>query len=152
MPVHVESSMGYRRSLTAAAGAAAFAAVVLGGCGAEDSADAPPASVSPAPRTELTVEVRAEPGASAVVWTLTCDPAGGAHPDPQAACRALAAADKPFEPVPAGAVCTQIHGGDQTARVTGTWRGARVDARFTRLNGCEIDRWQRVAPLFGPTG
>lgn len=148
----VESSMGHRRSLATAAGAVAAAALALAGCGAEEPTGAPPTGVSPAPRTELTVEVRDKPGASPVVWTLTCDPAGGTHPEPQAACQALAVADRPFQPVPSGAVCTQIHGGDQTARVTGTWRGTEVDARFTRLNGCEIDRWQQVAPLLAPTG
>ncbi|WP_119726442.1 SSI family serine proteinase inhibitor [Thermomonospora amylolytica] len=143
--------MRYRTPLTTAAGVATFAAIALTGCGAEDPAGAPPASVSPAPRTELTVEVRDRPGMPAVTWTLTCDPAGGTHPRPQAACQALAAADRPFEPVPEDAACTQIHGGDQTARVTGTWRGDRVDARFTRLNGCEIARWQKAAPLLTPS-
>jgi hypothetical protein len=45
-------------------------------------------------------------------------------------------------------VCTQIYGGPQEAVVRGTFRGRRVSIRFTRRNGCEIARWNRVAFLF----
>jgi hypothetical protein len=45
-------------------------------------------------------------------------------------------------------VCTQIYGGPQEALVTGTVRGDRVWVRFSRRDGCEIDRWNRLAPLF----
>jgi hypothetical protein len=53
-----------------------------------------------------------------------------------------------FAPVPPGQVCTQIYGGPQQARVTGTLGGRRVSARFRRTNGCEIARWNRLAFLF----
>jgi len=45
-------------------------------------------------------------------------------------------------------MCTQIYGGPEEARVTGTFRGRSIDARFNRVNGCEIARWNRVAVLF----
>jgi hypothetical protein len=140
--------MRYRTSLTMTAGLGLLAAVALTGCGAEDNgAAAPSATLSPAARTHLTVEVRPSPKEPPKTWTLTCDPAGGTHPKAAAACQALAKAEDPFKPVPKDAICTEIYGGPQVATVTGTWRGTPVNARFTRQNGCEINRWQQVAPL-----
>ena len=49
--------------------------------------------------------------------------------------------------MPQEAVCTQIYGGDETATVTGVVRGQQVDASFNRTNGCEIARWEALAPL-----
>lgn len=101
----------------------------------------------------LTVEV--DDGSGAVTrWTLTCDPVGGDHPDPEAACAAIAEAGGAgaFAPVPADSMCTQIYGGPQTARVSGTLGGALVAATFSRENGCEIARWDDLAPLLGEAG
>jgi len=47
-------------------------------------------------------------------------------------------------------MCTQIYGGPQTARVTGTIDGERVDRRFTRTNGCEVADFERAAALLQP--
>jgi hypothetical protein len=55
----------------------------------------------------------------------------------------------PFAPTPPATVCTQIYGGPQEALITGTFRGRRVWARFSRRNGCEIARWNRIAFLLG---
>ena len=52
-------------------------------------------------------------------------------------------------PVPADQMCTQIYGGPETATVRGTWQGERVDASFSRQNGCEIARWDAAAGLLG---
>ncbi|HZR95180.1 MAG TPA: SSI family serine proteinase inhibitor [Gaiellaceae bacterium] len=83
--------------------------------------------------------------------TLTCAPAGGTVANPSAACRKLSALDAPFAPVPEGTACTQLHGGDATAIVRGTFRGRRVWARFDLRNGCEIARWRRLSFLLGPS-
>ncbi len=40
-----------------------------------------------------------------------------------------------------------IFGGPGKATVTGTLDGAAVDATFTRANGCEISRWERMVEL-----
>ena len=48
--------------------------------------------------------------------------------------------------------CTQQFGGPETATVTGTFRGEKVNARFSRENGCEISRWQKVEELLGAAG
>jgi hypothetical protein len=50
--------------------------------------------------------------------------------------------------VPKDVFCTQIYGGPQEALVTGTYAGAKVWARFNRRDGCQTDRWNRVAFLF----
>ncbi len=47
-------------------------------------------------------------------------------------------------------VCTEIYGGPETARVTGTIDGVRVDRRFSRTNGCEIADFSRAAALLSP--
>ncbi len=99
--------------------------------------------------TELVIEVRAVPGGDPRTYTVRCDPPGGAHPDPEAACRTLAQVDVPFATVPPGTACTQVYGGPQTATVTGSWRGEPVRARFARTNGCQAGRWDTYAVLLG---
>jgi len=96
--------------------------------------------------------VHTAPGQGRQLLTLTCDPAGGDHPDPEAACRALDALEHPFAPVPADTACTEIYGGPQTARVTGTYRGQPVHATFNRTNGCEIARWDGHVALLVERG
>jgi hypothetical protein len=84
-------------------------------------------------------------------YTLTCAPLGGTLPQRAAACRQLARLRAPFAPTPKNMACTQIYGGPQAALVTGRLRGAPVRACFNRRNGCEIERWNRVAFLFPAT-
>ncbi len=114
--------------------------------GEEDGAGA--GAAEPAPITELTISFWPEGrDGESFEATLTCDPAGGAHPGPEAACMALAADPEALEPVPTDAVCTLIFGGPEQATVVGILDGADVDAAFERSNGCEIDRWDRMAAL-----
>ena len=76
---------------------------------------------------------------------LECDPPGGDHPQPAEACEEIKAAGaKVFEPVPKDQACTMIFGGPQTATIVGLIRRAHVDATFSRSNGCEIDRWEKL--------
>ena len=101
--------------------------------------------------TALTVIVDDGPGAEPRMWELTCDPPGGTHPDAAAACGAIIAADEagePFAALPADAICTDIYGGPQEAAIKGTWRGIEVSAKFSRENGCEIARWDKLLAVF----
>jgi uncharacterized RDD family membrane protein YckC len=82
------------------------------------------------------------------VWTLRCAPVGGTLPHRAAACRRLALLKSPFAPTPKNVACTEIYGGPQEALVTGRFRGHLVHARFSRKDGCEIARWNRVRFLF----
>jgi hypothetical protein len=87
------------------------------------------------------------------VWTLRCDPAGGSVQRPARACARLEAGGAQlFAPLPKNIVCTEIYGGPQTARVVGQVNGRRIWATFSRTNGCNIDRWQRVSPWLLPPG
>ena len=80
---------------------------------------------------------------------LVCDPVSGSVPDPAAACAALlskagrAALDEP----PLDAMCTELYGGPAEARIVGTVDGEPVDARLSRVNGCEIERWHALAAV-----
>jgi hypothetical protein len=88
-----------------------------------------------------------------VTWTLRCDPASGSLARPARACTRLAAGGvKLFAPLRKDMVCTELYGGPQRARVVGTVDGKRVWATFTRRDGCEIDRWQRISPWLVPPG
>jgi hypothetical protein len=123
-----------------------------------------PGSESPTPpgggqigksATKLTITVRMAPSAHPITRTLTCDPTGGDAPNAAGACAGLdkvaaAKGGDPFAPTPKGQMCTQIFGGPQTATVKGTYKGKKVDTKFSRKNGCEVKRWNDLAALFGP--
>ena len=102
--------------------------------------------------TELRIVVRTGPGDRGRTYSLSCDPPGGDHPDPEGACLALGRLKAPFAPVPKGTACTDIYGGPQTARVTGTFRGEPVDAEFSRTDGCQIGRWDAHVALLVERG
>jgi len=84
-------------------------------------------------------------------WTLTCGPDGGTHPTAAIACGVLGARGaKAFPEVAEGAICSQLYGGPEKVRITGTWRGKAVDSQQTRENGCQIDRWNALEGLLPP--
>jgi hypothetical protein len=90
---------------------------------------------------------------TSVVWTLRCHPPAGSLRQPARVCERIASGGaKLFAPVPRGIACTQIYGGPQKARVVGTVLGTRVWATFTRADGCQIGRWQRLSPWLLPAG
>lgn len=84
-------------------------------------------------------------------YELKCGPVGGTHPEAQSACDRLEQLAKengdPFAPVAQDRMCTHQHGGPATARITGTWNGRTVDAKFNQGNGCEISRWRQMEPV-----
>ncbi|MDR7086443.1 hypothetical protein J2X11_001282 [Aeromicrobium panaciterrae] len=95
--------------------------------------------------TALTITVTADEGAEPVVMKLRCFPPGGDHPQAKQACDAINVDGiKSFDPVPADQACTMIYGGPQVATVVGTYKGIDVDTTFSRTNGCEIDRWEKL--------
>lgn len=118
------------------------AAALLIACGQDD-----PAVSGPAPET-IDVVVRLDDdgpgGRSPSVRDLRCTAASDS-----AACRALrdAPADA-LAPVSRRRVCTEVFGGPQEAEVIGRIGGRDVTAEFSRSNGCEIARWERLAPLW----
>jgi hypothetical protein len=136
-------------SIMAMAFAGLAAVTGLTAC-ADISGQAGTTQAQQSPTTRLTVTLVADEGAKPSVWELTCDPAGGTHPDPEGACRALASAKEPFAAPPPNQICTEIYGGPQRATVEGTWRGESVRAEFSRTNGCEIARWDALRVLLEP--
>ncbi|QKW51060.1 SSI family serine proteinase inhibitor [Streptomyces buecherae] len=135
--------------------AAAAAAVVPALLSVAPHAAAKPLPVpAPGPAHHLTVTV-SDTGefADQRTYHLYCHPTGGNHPDPAAACAEVSkktvwGAD-PFAPVPKGTACTKIYGGPATAHVGGRWSGRPVSADFSRVDGCEISRWNKFAKLLG---
>jgi hypothetical protein len=112
-----------------------LAALALSSCG--DEAAAPSAG------TDLRIEVQPEgPEGPTRTDRLRC-------PGDERCARLERAA---FEPTPPDVACTEIYGGPGLARVTGTLDGERIDARFSRHNGCEIERWDRLQWLLGAAG
>jgi hypothetical protein len=135
--------------VTRAVALTALLVLVLAGCGG-GSTDAGSETESAIDLT-LTLWPNGETGDS-ITWTLQCDPPGGDHPDPEAACAALTAVADPFGPVAPPDRCKEIPGGDEAvATLEGDYRGREVQSRFTHENACVSGRWDRIAPVF-PTG
>jgi hypothetical protein len=107
--------------------------LAAGGCGGDDD------SAGGSAETDLVVTVRPDgPHGPARRHHVVCPG--------DKACEGLSA--KRLAPVPPDVACSQIYGGPQTARVQGTLEGKPLDARFSRANGCEIERWEHNAALF----
>ena len=124
-------------------------AAALVACGSGSAAKTAPAAIS------LTVTYWPEgPGnGGKKTWTVACSPARGTLARPAVACRKLATGGaKLFAAVPKNMMCTEIYGGPQVARVTGTVKGKRVLATLDRVNGCAIERWDRLSPWLLPRG
>ena len=101
------------------------------------------------PAADLTVTIRPQ-GREGPAKTrqIECARLGRAARKPR--CRRLGGLSaKRLAPVPRGTACTQIYGGPALARVRGTLRGERVNARFNLEDGCEIERWDRNRALLG---
>lgn len=144
-----------------------LALVLLAGCGGDDEGaggertpSEPPPGALP-PTEEVRLELRVDDGEGQVMEaTLVCAggevSAGGYLDDARAAslCRSALQLDELLiEQPPEDQVCTQIFGGPQTARVTGTLAGEELDRRLSRENGCRIAEWdrlQRAGLLPGP--
>ena len=125
-------------------------ALAIAGCGQNDETPAsPPPSVGGSlARLTVTIDQDGSGGGKAKTADVRCDASGDS-----AACRALAGlSEKAFEPLPSTIACTEQYGGPQVATVKGTLRGKRVDARFSRVNGCEIARWNTASKLLEAVG
>ena len=125
-------------------GALLAAVLVAAGCGSGTGGGDAAAPPTTQPRYDLTITYwpNGEDGPSSTA-TLTCDPNGGTHPDADKACAALDAHPEALHPVPTDMACTQIYGGDQVATIEGD--GTR--AMFNRSDGCQIARWDALAPV-----
>jgi hypothetical protein len=127
-------------------------AAALSACGSDGSSDGATGGAgddTAGTGTSLTIAVTKAEGAEPATYKLTCDPAAGDHPQAEQACAAVAKAGAGvFDPVPADQSCATVYGGPQTATVKGTYEDQDVDASFSRQNGCEIDRWEKLGTTF----
>ena len=121
------------------------ALALLAGCGGDDEQSASPPGLA-----DLTVTV--DPDGKGVKEAKTAD-VRCASADDSDVCKAVDGMKaEVFEPVPGDTACTQQYGGPETATVKGTLHGESIDAKFSRVNGCEIARWQEAAPLLEAAG
>ncbi|MFI5425563.1 SSI family serine proteinase inhibitor [Aeromicrobium sp. UC242_57] len=136
------------RSLASRSLCAVAALLVVAACGGT-SDDAASGESDAGSGTSLRIFVTTDEGAEPATYRLTCDPAGGDHPQSEQACDVLdEVGATAFDPVPADTACTELYGGPQVAKVTGTYEGKKVDATFNRTNGCETDRWDALGTTF----
>lgn len=106
-------------------------------------------AVAGAGAIDLRIAYRASETTAPKILVLRCDPARGTVTRPGAACRRLrAVGPRAFAPTPKGMACADIFGGPMTAVVTGSYFGAPVRARLSRVDGCAVARWDRVGFLF----
>ena len=122
---------------------AASAALVVPAAPASAVGGGPAARLS----SSLTLTYMAEAGFASAV-KLTCDPDGGGHPDPAAACAALARAGAdPAKLPPDDRMCILLYK-PVTAQLKGEWRGRQVEWQHTYGNTCEMARATGVVFAF----
>ncbi len=121
--------------------------LALASCGDDEREAASPAG-EPVTRLVVSVDPDGRGPEPAKETRLSCS-----TPRESTVCaEASALLPSDVEPVDPATACTELFGGPETARLRGRVRGRAVDARFARNNGCEIARWDKVAPLLEAAG
>jgi hypothetical protein len=117
--------------------------------GSTAAGDEPIGGGSDLPSSELEIRIWPEgmDAGEPTVYTLTCLPDGGTLPSPAEACQTLSQVPYVFEPPPTDQICTEQYGGPAVAEMEGRFQDIAIDARFSRVNGCEIGRWDRAGAL-----
>ncbi|HEV7649118.1 MAG TPA: SSI family serine proteinase inhibitor [Actinophytocola sp.] len=91
------------------------------------------------PWSMLTLTVAAPHGAGSTVH-LQCHPAGGSHPNPESACRAVGTAHGDFDDLPGSpqfVACTMEYR-PVTASARGSWHGRHVRWKHKFANPCTL--------------
>lgn len=117
-------------------------ALLVAGCGEDDETEQP-ASASALADLRVAVDRDGKGGQAARTGTVRCAAAADSPLCEKVA--ALRLAD--LEPDRGAVACSQQYGGPETATITGTLRGERVDLKLSRVNGCEIARWEAAGAL-----
>jgi hypothetical protein len=146
MNMRQENRTGRRgtRSRALIAGGVIALAGTVAACGS--TASGATGSTPSKPKVSLNITVEKGPGHAARHWTLQCDPAGGTHPNPEAACRALLAVKHPFSPPKPGHMCPMILASAQRAIFNGTWYGQKVH-RTIIDGGCDLGHWSKLGQV-----
>jgi hypothetical protein len=117
------------------------------------AAQAAPAAAAPDYDVALNLAVTDAPGAPPQTATLRCRGAqatagGYLAALPAEACRQARALARFLVSAPdPDRICTEIFGGPQTARVSGSTDGRFARRAFSRHNGCAIADWDRMGLL-----
>ena len=90
-------------------------------------------------KSQLTLSYTAAAGHAAAV-VLTCDPAGGVHPEAKRVCKALAKVSGDPSRMKAAKVMCTLEFAPVTAEVKGKWRGKTVTWSHTFGNACDLNR------------
>ncbi len=128
--------------LTAACGSSAAP-----GTSASSSPGATHSAQASAAKVSLSVTFTGQPGTPAKHWTLRCDPAGGTHPDPAAACGELLKIKDLFASPPMHVNCPMILATGHEVIINGTWFGKKVHRTFTE-GGCDLTHWTELNQIF----
>jgi hypothetical protein len=129
------------------AGVLIFAGVLSGGYAA--LSNHPSNSIS-----NITISYHPSPS-SQVTFRVSCmsHSISGTHPNRKAICAAIAKQGaRLFAPVPAGTACSEIYGGPQTATISGTIKGHKINSVFSRTDGCQVARWNTARAFFAFPG
>jgi Subtilisin inhibitor-like len=127
---------------------AAICAAAATACGTKPEPSSGVGSQAPVvPKVSLDITVSTTPSAPTKHWTLQCEPTGGTHPDPAAACAVLLKAKDPFAPLPKGIMCPMIRVGTKTAIVKGTYFGKHIDTTLSP-GGCKLAQWEKIGQIF----
>jgi hypothetical protein len=126
---------------------AAICAAAATACGSKPAPAGVGSAPAPAPKVSLDITVSTTPNAPSKHWTLQCEPAGGTHPNPAAACAVLLKAKNPFAPLPKGIMCPMIRVGTKTAIVKGTYFGKHIDTKLSP-GGCQLAQWEKIGQIF----
>lgn len=123
--------------MTSMAPALLIACLVSAACGGGDGAGT--ATGAPEDRVRVVIEGQAR----------------GVPPEVEAACAdrpALCETVRQVIDVDPAEVCTEVYGGPEVMTITGTLDGAPLRARVTRINGCEIARYERMLAALDSLG
>jgi hypothetical protein len=135
---------------------AVIAAAVTAAALAPAAAQAAVAPTPIGPDVALRLSVTPTPGATPQTAALRCRGArafasGYLSKVPEEACKQARRVARFLltQPDP-NRICTDIFGGEQTAKVTGSVAGQLVQRAFARRDGCQIADWDTMGLLLGP--
>lgn len=122
--------------------------VAVGGCQNQPEKNSTPDGQQDAARLEISYRPQAAERRQVV--ELICS---NSERQPNPACATVFNLPKTlWQPLPANRACTLIYGGAEQAQVRGTISGQKIDQRFSRRDGCQIARWDQLAPLLDKLG
>lgn len=85
-----------------------------------------------------------ETGAVPINKKVLCRPPAGNYENPKEICRKLLSLKGTLRPLSLGTVCTEQYGGPGIIKIRGYWYGKKINLVYSKVNGCEISRWNKI--------